>query len=69
MIEWWVGLLLLIGGICIGIIVMGICSGNWDKEEERKQQMLVNLGMIYPENKKAADGGTSTAARKTGGKD
>ena len=69
MIAWGVGVILLIAGIMIGILVTAICSGRMGKEEERKQQMLVNLGMIYPENKKAADGGASTAARKTGGKD
>ena len=69
MIPWWVGAILLVGGIGIGTLATAICSGNWEKEEERKKQMLVNLGLIYPENKKAADAGTSTAARKTGGKD
>ena len=69
MIPWWVGAILLVCGIGIGTLATAICSGNWEKEEERKKQMLVNLGLIYPENKKAADAGTSTAARKTGGKD
>ena len=42
---------------------------RWDKAEERERRMAENLGLIYPENKKAADAGTSTAARETGGKD
>lgn len=38
MIPWWVGLILLIVGIAIGITVMAICAGSWDKAEERESK-------------------------------
>ena len=69
MIPWWVGVILLITGVAIGITVMAICAGSWDKAEERERRMAENLGLLYPENKKAADAGTSTADRETVRKD
>ena len=69
MIAWW--WLIPTGLICglTGIMATAICAGSWDKAEERKRKQLENLGLIYPENKKAADAGTSTADRETVRKD
>ena len=41
MIPWWVGLILLIVGIAIGITEMAICAGGWDKAEEAHAAKLV----------------------------
>lgn len=38
MIPWWVGLLLFVGGIAMGIIEMAVCAGSWDKREEREKK-------------------------------
>ena len=71
MIEWW--WLIPTGLICtmIGIIATAVCAGSWDKAEEREKERkwAENNGLLYPENKKAADAGTSTAARETVRKD
>lgn len=60
MIHWaWLILAVVIGEIMGGATII-ICMGSGDKERERKE--LEQMGLIYPENKKAADAGTSTAA-------
>lgn len=37
MIAWWWLPVTLILGIAIGITVMAICSGGWDKMEQRAE--------------------------------
>ena len=60
MIHWaWLILAWVIGEI-MGAATIIICMGSGDKERKRKE--LEQMGLIYPENKKAADAGTSTAA-------
>ena len=60
MIHWaWLILAWVIGEIMGGLCII-LCMGSGDKERERKD--LEQMGLIYPENKKAADAGTSTAA-------
>ena len=49
MIPWWVGLICGVVGEIIGMMVIIICMGCWDKAEEKE---------------KAADAGTSTAAHE-----
>ena len=66
MISWiWV-LIAFVGGQVVGFICAAMCSGSWDAAEERakERKMAEELGLIYPENKKAADAGTSTAAHE-----
>lgn len=63
MIAWWWLPVTLILGIAIGITVMAICSGGWDKMEQRAEdkkyyKWLNEMG----EKEKTADAGTSTAA-------
>ena len=39
MIAWYWLPVALIVGIAIGIIVMAICSGSWDKMEQRAEDL------------------------------
>ena len=59
MIPWWVGLICGVVGEIIGMMVIIICMGG--KKQSEKEWAEEN-GLIYKENKKAADAGTSTAA-------
>ena len=67
MIPWWWALITWVIGEIMAIIEVIICMGGNSKEEERKQ--LEQAGLLFPENKKAADAGTSTADRETVRKD
>lgn len=58
---WWIPVAWVIGEL-MGFGVVIICMGGGDKTKEQERKQLENLGLIYPENKKAADAGTSTAA-------
>ena len=61
MIPWWVGLICGVVGEIIGMMVIIICMGG--KKQSEKEWAEEN-GLIYKENKKAADAGTSTAAHE-----
>lgn len=67
MIPWWWALIAWVIGELMAIAEVIICMGGKSKEEERKQ--LEQAGLLFPENKKAADAGTSTADRETVRKD
>lgn len=67
MIPWWWALITWVIGELMAIAEVIICMGGNSKKEEREQ--LVKAGLLFPENKKAADAGTSTADRKTVRKD
>ena len=60
MIQWWWTLIAWVVGELMGFGTIIICMGGNSKKEEREQ--LVKAGLLYPEHKKAADAGTSTAA-------
>jgi len=66
MISWVWLLIAFVGGQIFGFICAALCSGSWDAAEERakERKRLEEMGLIYPENKKAADAGTSTAAHE-----
>ena len=59
MIPWWVGLICGVVGEIIGMMVIIICMGG---KKQTEREWAEENGLIYPENKKAADAGTSTAA-------
>ena len=61
MIPWWVGLICGVVGEIIGMMVIIICMGG--KKQSEKEWAEEN-GLIYKENKKTADAGTSTAAHE-----
>lgn len=63
---WWIPIAWVVGALTELMTVM-ICMGGNSKKEEREQ--LVKAGLLYPENKKAADAATSTADRETVRKD
>ena len=67
MIPWWWAPVAWVIGELMAIAEVIICMGGNSKEEERKQ--LEQAGLLFPENKKAADAGTSTADRETVRKD
>ena len=67
MIPWWWALIAWVIGEIMAIAEVIICMGGNSKKEEREQ--LVKAGLLYPENKKAADAATSTADRETVRKD
>lgn len=67
MIPWWWALIAWVIGELMAIAEVIICMGGNSKEEERKQ--MEQAGLLFPENKKAADAGTSTADRETVRKD
>ena len=63
MIHWaWLILAWVIGEIMGGMCII-ICMGSTDKAEQERRR-LEEMGLLYKENKKAADGGTSTAAHE-----
>ena len=59
MIPWWVALIAWVIGEIVGFMTIIICMGG--KKQSEKEWAEEN-GLIYKENKKAADAGTSTAA-------
>ena len=67
MIPWWWALIAWVIGELMAIAEVIICMGGNSKKEEREQ--LVKAGLLFPEQKKAADAGTSTADRETVRKD
>lgn len=67
MIPWWWALIAWVIGELMAIAEVIICMGGNSKEEKRKQ--LEQAGLLFPENKKAADAATSTADRETVRKD
>lgn len=69
MIPWyWVPVAWVIGEL-MGFFTIIICMGSGDKTKEQERKQLEQAGLLFPENKKAADAGTSTADRKTVRKD
>ena len=62
MIPWWWAPVAWVIGELMGFFTIIICMGSGEKTKEQERKQLENLGLIYPENKKAADAGTSTAA-------
>lgn len=62
MIPWWWALVAWVIGEIMGGMCIIICMGSWDTKEEQNRKDLEQMKLIYPENKKAADAGTSTAA-------
>ena len=69
MIPWWWAPVAWVIGELMGFLTIIICMGSGDKAKEQERKQLEQAGLLFPEQKKAADAGTSTAARKTGGKD
>ena len=63
MIPWWVALIALVIGEIVGMMTIIICMGSTDKAEQERK-WAEEQGLIYRENKKAADAGTSTAAHE-----
>lgn len=59
MIPWWVALITWVIGEIVGFMTIIICMGGKKKTE---REWAEENGLIYKENKKAADAGTSTAA-------
>ena len=68
MIPWWIALIALAVGEIMGMMTIIICMGGKGQAEDERD-WAEKQGLIYRENKKAADAGTSTAARETGRKD
>lgn len=69
MIPWWWAPVAWVIGELMGFFTIIICMGSGEKTKEQERKQLENLGLIYPENKKAADAATSTADRETVRKD
>ena len=61
MIPWWIALICLVAGEIMGMMTIIICMGSTDKAEQERR-WAEEQGLLYKENKNAADAGTSTAA-------
>ena len=68
MIPWWIAFIALVVGDIMGMMTIIICMGGSSREEDERD-WAEEQGLIYRDNKKTADAGTSTAARETGRKD
>lgn len=69
MIAWWWAVIAWVVGELMGFFTIIICMGSGDKTKEQERKQLEQAGLLFPENKKAADAATSTAAREPGRKD
>ena len=69
MIPWWWAPVAWVIGELMGFFTIIICMGRGDKAKEQERKQLEQAGLLFSENKKAADAATSTADRKTVRKD
>ena len=49
MIGWGWLIAAFVGGEIFGFICAAICSGNWDKKEEREKEYQIRERLIYPD--------------------
>ena len=59
MIQWYWALIAWVIGEIVGFMTIIICMGG---KKQTEREWAEENGLIYKENKKAADAGTSTAA-------
>ena len=69
MIPWWWAPVAWVIGELMGFLTIIICMGSGEKTKEQERKQLEQAGLLFPEQKKAADAATSTADRETVRKD